>query len=192
MSPSPLPLPAGVKSCRGFCCALLRYGMPYKNPEKRKEYQKQYRASHPGYYAEYNKRYCAENKESLAKLHREWRKKVGYKNPNNPNRKTWWKNRRDAGAKIIENVKLYYGCQNPACEWSGAFKSYCLDFHHVDRTTKKCSVALLTVASLKKLTEEISKCTVLCAICHRQVTWGDLDASKFKLCVVDSEGRCPK
>jgi 5-methylcytosine-specific restriction endonuclease McrA len=45
-----------------------------------------------------------------------------------------------------------------------------LEFDHVDPTTKLGNVSELFNYSLKKVKEEISKCDVLCANCHRRKT----------------------
>lgn len=44
-----------------------------------------------------------------------------------------------------------------------------LDFHHIDSTEKENSVAnLIGTYSKKRILEEINKCVVLCANCHRK------------------------
>ena len=44
----------------------------------------------------------------------------------------------------------------------------CLDYHHLDRSTKVENVnRLISKGSLTKLKAEIAKCIVLCANCHR-------------------------
>lgn len=43
----------------------------------------------------------------------------------------------------------------------------CLDFHHIDSTIKEFSISECKVG-LKKLKEEVKKCVVLCANCHRK------------------------
>jgi hypothetical protein len=45
----------------------------------------------------------------------------------------------------------------------------CLDFHHLDPTNKKSSIAALVNAKNEEaLKEEIKKCILLCANCHRK------------------------
>lgn len=46
----------------------------------------------------------------------------------------------------------------------------CLDFHHEDPNTKEIEVSSLVsdTVSLKKIMDEIDKCIVLCANCHRK------------------------
>ncbi len=48
----------------------------------------------------------------------------------------------------------------------------CLDFHHRDAKAKKFTVSLArrSGVSIKTLLDEISKCDVLCANCHRKKT----------------------
>lgn len=46
----------------------------------------------------------------------------------------------------------------------------CLDFHHRDESQKEFEVsnAVLMGRSIKRIKEEIAKCEVLCANCHRK------------------------
>jgi hypothetical protein len=69
----------------------------------------------------------------------------------------------------IEVIKSKYGCclcsENDGC---------CLDFHHVDSESKIASVAyLITVKNLKKIYDEIKKCVIVCANCHRKIHRGN-------------------
>lgn len=50
-----------------------------------------------------------------------------------------------------------------------------LDFHHLDPTEKDKNVGDLMSFSTQKLKEEIRKCVVLCANCHRMVHAGLLE-----------------
>ena len=47
------------------------------------------------------------------------------------------------------------------------FPPYCMDFDHIDFNNKKTDVARLVSNSWKSINEEVSKCEVVCAICHR-------------------------
>ena len=43
-----------------------------------------------------------------------------------------------------------------------------MDLHHIDPTTKSEGVnGMMRIGSYQKLQEEIDKCVVLCAVCHR-------------------------
>ena len=62
------------------------------------------------------------------------------------------------------------------CEVCGESHSACLEFHHVDQTTKDGEVANIARRhSKRKLLAEIAKCKVLCANCHRKHHAGDLN-----------------
>lgn len=71
-------------------------------------------------------------------------------------------------------------------EWANALKAAsgcvlcgekhpaCLDFHHRVAHEKKATVSLVICHwSRKKLEDEIAKCDVLCANCHRKHHWLD-------------------
>ena len=60
------------------------------------------------------------------------------------------------------------------CQCCGkSYPSVVMDLHHIDPSTKKDSVSnLLKSGSLQTLQEEIDKCAVLCANCHRLVHAG--------------------
>lgn len=70
----------------------------------------------------------------------------------------------------IAEYKATRGCQycpeNDPC---------CLDFHHLDSDTKEGNVAtMMASAQVKKVREEIKKCVVVCANCHRKLHAGKL------------------
>lgn len=55
------------------------------------------------------------------------------------------------------------------CAKCGDSRFYVLDFHHIDPSTKIDTVARLSVhSSGEKMWEEIDKCVLLCANCHRE------------------------
>lgn len=51
----------------------------------------------------------------------------------------------------------------------GESRGHLLDYHHLDPSTKENTIARLTsnTSSVQKIEEEIGKCIVLCANCHR-------------------------
>jgi hypothetical protein len=98
---------------------------------------------------EYNRQHYVNNKESYledAKLRR-------------------LKMRRRALTFVMEHAK-------GGCEECGETDFRCLEFDHVDRSTKSFEIgqAVSNGASNKKLLEEIKKCRVLCANCHKKHT----------------------
>lgn len=56
------------------------------------------------------------------------------------------------------------------CCKCGETRSYTLDFHHIDGNNKEATVARMVsnTYSVKKTLNEIEKCVVLCANCHRE------------------------
>ena len=54
----------------------------------------------------------------------------------------------------------------------------CIDFHHLDPTTKEATIAQLMVraVTVEKVQAEIDKCVRVCANCHRK-----LHANKIQL-----------
>jgi ribosomal protein L32 len=61
------------------------------------------------------------------------------------------------------------------CETCGENNPACLDFHH-DKGEKveSISIMLRKMNTLDAIIAEASKCTVLCANCHRKVHFGEL------------------
>lgn len=89
-------------------------------------------------------------------------------------RREWYhKNKAHAIAKVKER-------QQDIKDWFVDLKSqlkcnrcpedfiYCLEFHHTDPEEKEFSVSQMRGYSKEKILEEISKCEVLCANCHRK------------------------
>ena len=58
-------------------------------------------------------------------------------------------------------------CQ-PCADCGQSFDPVCMDFHHIDPETKVGTIHVIMVNNTEqKLMEEIDKCVVLCACCHR-------------------------
>ena len=82
---------------------------------------------------------------------------------------------------ILSRIKERYGCMNPECKWQGKLPPCCLDFHHLDETNKR-HVSQLVLYRTEVILDEVKKCTLLCAICHRMATYDALDCSGFRRC----------
>jgi hypothetical protein len=52
------------------------------------------------------------------------------------------------------------------------YPSYVMDFDHRDPTTKLFAIGAAYSVAEKRLRDEISKCDVVCANCHRERTHG--------------------
>lgn len=61
------------------------------------------------------------------------------------------------------------------CEKCGEKHPATLDFHHLDPTTKEYNIGATihmgNPAEVSKVWDEIAKCVVLCANCHRKEHW---------------------
>ena len=64
--------------------------------------------------------------------------------------------------------KEYIDSYKTKCAKCGDTRTYVLDFHHVDEETKEFTIGKLKKGSLEVIKNEIDKCVVLCANCHRE------------------------
>ncbi len=100
----------------------------------------------------------ARNQESLKAS----RRKYYYKNRENEIQRT--ANRRKELTMWFKEYK-----STLKCEVCGEDTAVCLDFHHNgDEKTDCISKLVARGFSKNKIIEEIAKCTVLCANCHRK------------------------
>lgn len=62
-------------------------------------------------------------------------------------------------------------CKN-GCVECGESDFRCLDFDHLDRTTKESSISSMVGSglSLARIEKELAKCRIVCANCHRKHT----------------------
>lgn len=72
-----------------------------------------------------------------------------------------------ASKKIIHRLKIN-GCA--ICGYSKCDAA--LEFHHTNPEDKKFQVTARTTG-YKKIVEELNKCILLCANCHREIHWGE-------------------
>jgi hypothetical protein len=77
---------------------------------------------------------------------------------------------RRRNAQWLQELKATLACKN-----CGETHPGCLEFHHLDPTTKETSIAEMIQRgfSRQKILAEIAKCDVLCANCHRKLHWED-------------------
>jgi len=96
------------------------------------------------------------NKEKHNLLNRTWKK-------NNPEKV------KEQRLKDKERRKEWYKkLKFEGCVKCGENRIVCLDFHHRDPNKKEFSVSgMLWTHSKKRILEEIAKCDILCANCHR-------------------------
>lgn len=68
----------------------------------------------------------------------------------------------------IAKLKTSKGCC--ICGYSKC--SEALEFHHLDRESKTDRISRLIVSKSSMLSDELEKCVILCANCHREVESG--------------------
>jgi predicted HNH restriction endonuclease len=49
-----------------------------------------------------------------------------------------------------------------------------MDFHHLDPSLKSKDVKSLMCGRWDKIQEELDKCVLLCANCHRELHWSEM------------------
>ncbi len=88
------------------------------------------------------------------------------------------KKRREVRIKLDE-IKAKYGCRT--CDEKD---SVCLEFHHLDATTKEFEIgnAARYEWAWSKIVSEINKCVCLCANCHRKLHAGKFCVTSQMLC----------
>ena len=76
----------------------------------------------------------------------------------------WRKGRRRALHLLIDKLKSI-----PCADCKNEYPPCAMDFHHIDISTKKETIALMIQQALpiSSVLDEIKKCIVLCAVCHR-------------------------
>ena len=62
----------------------------------------------------------------------------------------------------------------PCMDCKKIFPPYVMDFDHRDKSTKRFNVALMLRQGWDKIKEEIDKCDIVCANCHRIRTYKDM------------------
>lgn len=79
--------------------------------------------------------------------------------------------RRNRHAEMLQEYKHDKSCL--CCDES---ENICLDFHHVDPTSKSFTVSGQSMGrNWEQIEQEISKCVLLCSNCHRKFHAGLID-----------------
>lgn len=88
-----------------------------------------------------------------------------YQRPNNmPSNKAQLQARVQRNKDIVVDIKL----QNP-CMFCGEDSPESLEFHHIDPSSKRCSVSRMesNAYAIKTMLIEMEKCVCICSNCHR-------------------------
>lgn len=120
--------------------------MPYKDQEQKKQYQREWLREH---------RQKPEVKERMRQNKRAWIQRNKSK-------------RAEQRLKIQRWIDEYKHAHPCSC---GEDHPACLDFHHLDPAHKRIEMGRANIQSFKAVQEEIKKCVVMCANCHRKLHW---------------------
>ncbi len=111
------------------------------------------------------------NKDGLQSICKTCRKLLDhdlYKN--NPEKRRKNEDRRQRQREDVYEYKSKNGCH-----YCGESESCCLDFHHIDKNKEACVSDFLSQGNIQKMWEEIKKCIVVCANCHRKLHAGKIE-----------------
>lgn len=109
---------------------------------------------------EYDRQYYAERRERLRA------KRRAHFRVNKVKWNKYVKDYRDSRTAFIDSVK-----SKPCTDCEKTYPPYVMDFDHV-RGEKSFNISRGKCISKNKLLEEIAKCDVVCANCHRERTHG--------------------
>ncbi len=82
--------------------------------------------------------------------------------------------------RLKETIRLMKG--KPCMDCGGSFNSWQMDFDHRDPNEKECHISRMAAlgVSLERLEEEVKKCDLVCANCHRNRTHERGYSSSFR------------
>lgn len=142
--------------------------MPHKDPEKRKEYEKEYRQKNKEKMNAYNREQWIKHnrtekyKEKYA-TNEEYREKIREKNRQSA-KKHREKRTETQKLKRQERRKILIEHLGGKCVGCGTTEK--LQFDHLDRTQKLFNIGKCLDYSFEKLLPEVEKCQLLCYDCH--------------------------
>lgn len=141
------------------------------NRERVLDQSKQYHLEHPDVSKKASKKHYETNKDEILRNQAErWEQDYEFRQYH----QEYVKARRSELTHIVNEMKSELGCT-----YCGEKDHSCLDFHHVNPEDKEAGVSRLvgSCCSLERIFEEITKCTVLCANCHRKLHRGTLKST---------------
>lgn len=145
-----------------------------KNRDRIRSRTKEYRLANLDKSRGYSRKYYLKNRDLVRRRAKEWRIA-------NPDRVSIINTRAKAKVSVhvreirrrnlavLSRYKRMKGCH--AC---GFRNPVALDFHHRSRETKRFNVSRCGSRNWNLIKEEVGKCTILCANCHRLVEAGIL------------------
>ena len=159
--------------------------MPYSDREKKREWDRRYKELNKEKIREKKAEYRRVNKEKIAEYRRVNKEKISkYRELNKEkirekkaeyyqlNKKKIRGQRAEYRKEARIKCREYLGGKCVKC---GSIHN--LQFDHIDRTTKKYTIASRVTNNFTILKEELDKCQLLCVPCHLKKTakeWADI------------------
>jgi hypothetical protein len=81
-------------------------------------------------------------------------------------------NRKQTCANYYKRKQEFVNSLKTPCVKCGEPEKACIDFHHLDPSTKDFTIGKATFSNKERLRKEVEKCVCLCANCHRKVHAG--------------------
>ncbi len=83
----------------------------------------------------------------------------------------------------VKKIKCFEFLQSYECKMCGEKDIVKLCFHHIDSAEKEKGISKMRYQNLKKITDELIKCEVLCQNCHQEIHQRKdvLKSSEFKI-----------
>ena len=136
----------------------------------KRESHKAWVKAHPEHVRAYAKAWATAHPESM----KTYREKFDKSHPGSMKayRQKNYGNNREYYLQVAKSARrrrfLFLNGLKKSCQICGENDLRCLDFHHRDPSTKLFAPGTGT-RSMDKLLEEVGKCDVLCANCHRKL-----------------------
>ena len=147
-----------------------------KNKEKIKARNKDYYESNKEQVIAVNKRHRKTNKKKLTR-----KRLIKYWKSSDKHRESTrqWRQKNPEHAAQLDAAKIdkRNNLRKRCVEFAGGKCQICglidhpiaFDFHHVDKSQKLFSISIACRKSERQLWDEVKKCVLLCAICHRKL-----------------------
>jgi hypothetical protein len=172
--------------------------MPYKDPERRKAYNLEYRARPE--YKESCARYRENNREEIKHRDRDWKRNKyhtdeKWREEKRARDNEWAKNNRAKKTAALRRVRAEK--KQRCLEYLGGVCVGCgtthnLQFDHIDRSLKEQNIGRMYDYKFERIIPELDKCRLLCSNCHAAKTRAEGDNNKtlkgYKLESIADEG----
>ena len=87
----------------------------------------------------------------------------------------------DRNRKYREDMRKWFNdlIKDHKCTMCPEDENACLDYHHIDPSTKEGNVGSLCKSSKDRTIKELKKCVPLCANCHRKLHAGLIELPTY-------------